>query len=386
MPAKQNPPSGDWSRQWKTWQEMQSSFSKPWMDFWGQAFGGGPGQAPSGTQESASGGQQLYNRWFDYMQEMMSGFGLPREGAGPEAFQRLFESAGIIEKLFSMLGELYQTYNRVVQEDGQYSFDSMSGKLDTWSDEYRKLVSEVVAPLFPEQIRWVPELYSGEFPLMYTGLGMHLWAPWLDLTRRLADKQIKGELMAPQSAIQVYEEWRRAWDDSFGRALRAPVMGYYREAVEKLSHTVNSYTELNIVLAEFYSSIEGAAMQALQTMQERLAEVQSEKGAEPLSFRDVYSLWWQTNEQVYEELFKTEEFGRLLGQVVDRGMQFRTDLQSYIEEITKELPFPNRSEMDHLYKAVYEMKHQIRSMSQELSELRGKPAEQGRPQRLKGVS
>ncbi|OFW59872.1 MAG: hypothetical protein A2V52_05845 [Actinobacteria bacterium RBG_19FT_COMBO_54_7] len=389
MPPMQNPASdlsGEWGKQWKTWQEMQAGIFKPWMDFWGQALKGSAGQAPGNLEEAASGGQQLYQRWFDYMQEMMSGFGLPREGLGPDAFQRLFESAGIIQKLYSLLGDLYQTYSTVVQEDGQYSFDAMTDKLGAWADEYRRLVSEVIAPLFPEQIRWVPELYSGEFPLMYTGLTMRLSAPWLDLARRLADRQIKGELMAPQPAIHIYEEWRQAWDDSFGRVLRAPMLGYYREAVEKLSHAVNSYAEFNIIQAEFYSSIEEAAMQALQTMQERLGQMQSEKGPEPLSFRDVYSLWWQSNERVYEELFQTEEFGRLLGQVVDRGMQFRADFQSYIEETTKELPFPNRSEMDHLYKAVYQMKHDIRAMSKELSELRGQPAEQGKPQRLKGVS
>ena len=132
MPLMQNPASdlsGEWGKQWKTWQEMQAGIFKPWMDFWGQALKGSAGQAPGNLEEAASGGQQLYQRWFDYMQEMMSGFGLPREGLGPDAFQRLFESAGIIQKLYSLLGDLYQTYSTVVQEDGQYSFDAMTDKL-----------------------------------------------------------------------------------------------------------------------------------------------------------------------------------------------------------------------------------------------------------------
>ena len=386
--------SSELNRQWKTWQETQANIYKPWMDFWGQAFSGWQGQGIRGPQEAVSEGQQPYNRWLDYIQEMMSKFGFPTEGLGPEIFQRLFESAGVLNKLGSLLADLYQTFNKVAREGGQYSFDAMSGELDAWSDEYRKLIEEVIAPIFPEQLRWMPELYSGEIPLMYTGLTMHLWAPWLDFTRRLADKQAKGELLAPQSTIKVYEEWRTAWEDSFGRVLRAPAMGYYREAVEKLSRSVNSYTEFNIMLAEFYASIEGAAMQALRAMQERLAQLQAERDAEPLSFRDIYSLWWQTNEQVYEELFKTDEFSRLLGQVVDRGMQFRTDFQSYMEEITKELPFPNRSEMDHLYKTVYQLKRDVRRLSRELAELKGEPAghgskepaKPGKPGVLRGVN
>jgi class III poly(R)-hydroxyalkanoic acid synthase PhaE subunit len=391
MPPIENPNPSDQiqesNKQWKTWQEMQAGMFKPWMDFWSKAFGGGmapQAEAPKGNVP----GLQLYQKWLDHMQEMMSR-GLPSEGLGPQAFQKVFESSGVIQKLYALLGDLFQTYNKVLQEDGQYSFDSMSGKLDDWSDEYRKLVDEIIAPIFPEQLRWIPEVYSGEFPMMYTGLSMHLFAPWMDLTRRLQDRQMRGELMSPQSARQIYEEWRQALHDSFGRILRAPVMGYYRESVEKLGHAINSYTDFNIMLAEFYASIEGAAMQALETMQQKLADLEVEKGPNALSFRDVYGLWWHTNEQVYEELFRTDEFSRLLGKLVDRGMQFRTDIQAYIEEVTKELPFPNRSEMNHLYKAVYQMKHEIRRMSKELAELRGEqgvkaPAE--RTKRLKGVS
>jgi class III poly(R)-hydroxyalkanoic acid synthase PhaE subunit len=375
---------------------MMTGMFKPWMDFWGRIFSGGqmPGMPVGGgtpaDSRQAVPGLELYQRWYEYMQEMLSR-GVPSEGLGPQAFQKVFESTGLIQKLYALMGDLFQAYSKVVQEDGQYSFEGMTGKLDEWSAEYRKLIDEIIAPIFPEQLRWIPELYSGEIPLMYTGLAMHLSAPWLDLARRLQDRQMKGELMSPQSAVAVYEEWRQAWQESFGRILRAPLMGYYRESIEKLSHAINSYTEFNIVLAEFYASIEGGAMQALEKMQQKLADLEVEKGPNALSFRDVYSLWWQTNEQVYEELFRTDEFAKLLGKLVDRGMQYRADFQKYVEEITKELPFPNRSEMDHLYKSVYKLKHEVRRLSRELADLKGQPSGKeplraAGPQRLKGVS
>jgi polyhydroxyalkanoate synthesis regulator phasin len=109
--------------------------------------------------------------------------------------------------------------------------------------------------------------------------------------------------------------------------------------------------------------------------EEKLAAMQVEGKAQPMSFRDLYRMWWETSEELYIELFRTEEFSKLQGQLVDKGMQFRRDFQAYVEEATKELPFPNRSEMDHLYKIVDKLKREVRTLKKELKELRGATGE-----------
>jgi hypothetical protein len=130
MPQNKNPDPGDKGNagdsQWKTGEEMQAGIFKPWMDYWTKAFGGGMAPGLEGPKETPP-GMQLYNRWYEYMQEMMSR-GLPSEGLGPQAFQKVFESTGVIQKLYALLGDLFQTYNKVVQENDQYSFDAMSGR------------------------------------------------------------------------------------------------------------------------------------------------------------------------------------------------------------------------------------------------------------------
>lgn len=355
-----------WSDVWKKWTEMQADIYSGWMQAWtrGMVMGG------ESDESSRPEAKDLYRKWLDYLQEMISRFSFPSGGVGPETFMKLFQSADIYTKLYSTWMDMYENYRKLAAEGDMTDLDALRQVLDSWSEEYRELVDKVFAPALPEQLRWVAELYSGEMPLMASGLLAQFWAPWADFSKRMMERAGGMERLSPETAVEVYEEWRKAYEDSYGRILRAPAMGYYREAVEKQTHAMDSLMEFNLVLSEFYASLQSAGFKAAEKLQERLAEMQAEGADEPISFRELYRLWWQTNEDIYVELFRTEEFSKLLGQLVDKGMQFRAAFQAFVEEATKELPFPNRSEMDSLYKMLHGLRREVRRLSREVDELK----------------
>lgn len=363
-----------WSDLWKKWPEMQMDMFKDWMDLWVR-MAGAPGESDKGSPgRSMRDAQGFYMRWQEYLQEMMEKFELPEKGVGPETFMRMFHTADVYTHLYSLWMKMFESYRKAAGEAEGYDFEAMSKAIEAWSEEYREIVHKVFIPALPEQLRWIADLYSGEIPLMFSGLMMHLWAPWYDYARRMTERGISLEGPSPEAGVEVYEGWRKAYEESFGRLLRAPVMGYYRETVEKLTHAVDSLTEFNILLAEFYAELESVGAKSFEKLQERLASMRAEGEDGPMSFRDLYRLWWQTNEDLYIELFRTEKYSKLQGQLVDKGMQFRSDFQAYFEEATKELPFPKRSEMDHLYRTVDRLKREVRSLKKELGEMRSKAA------------
>jgi hypothetical protein len=358
-----------WEDMWRTWQSMQADMYKNWMGAWFRTMTGEKGGGEETPDKAWSDALGFYRQWLDYLQEMMGRFGMPTEGVGPDTFMKMFQTADVYSQLYAMWMKMYENYRKVVGEGGEYDFRAMSEMLESWAEEYREIVQKVFVPALPAQLQWIAELYSGDIPLMAGGLLMHLGAPWYDYFRRMTERGLSLERPSPEAGVEAYEGWRQAYEESYGRLLRAPVMGYYREAAEKLSHTMDSLNEFNIILAEFYASLQSAGVKGFEKLQERMAYMQAEGGKEPVSFRELYRLWWQTNEDIYIELFRTEEFSKLLGQLVDKGMQFRADFQAYIEEATKELPFPNRSEMDHLYKTVDRLKREVRSLKKEMGKL-----------------
>ncbi len=346
------------------------------MDAWTRTAGSwGQKGGEKAADASLPNAMEFYRRWLEYAQEMMGKFAVPAEGIGPETFVKVFQAADVYSQLYAMWMEMFDAYRKTMGEGGEYDFDAMSKVLERWSEQYRDIVQKVFAPALPEQLQWIAELYDGEIPLLASGLFLHLWAPWYEFGRGMVESGMRMEKPSPEVASEVYEGWRKAYEESFGRLLRAPVMGYYREAAEKLRYAVDSLTEFNIVLTEFYAELQAAGAKSFERLQDKLAAMQAEEGAEAMSFRDLYRLWWETSEELYIELFRTEEFSKLQGQLVDKGMQFRRDFQAYVEEATKELPFPNRSEMDHLYKTVDRLKREVRALRKELNELEGSGGE-----------
>lgn len=349
-----------------------------WMDAWGSTLSGDlPGwRAPSGGEGRKAGeAEALFREWMDHTREFMSRFGVPSTGVGPETFLRALRSAEVYSELYSLWMQMYEDYRRAVGEGGEFDLEAVHALLDRWADRYRELMDKVFAPALPEPLQWVAELYSGEIPLLAGGLMAHFMAPWAEFARSMVERGMGMERPSPETALRVYEEWKKAYEGSYGRLLRMPAMGYYREAVEKYTRAMDSLNEFGIALAEFYAALQGAGARGFERLQERLASLREEGGEEPMSFRDLYRLWWQTNEDLYVELFRTEEFSRLLGQLVDKGMDFRSSFRAYVEEVSKELPFPNRSEMDHLYRTLDRLKREVRSLRKELNELRKVAAE-----------
>ena len=358
-----------WQDMWSKWQEMQAGMFKDWMDAWTRMAGGWGQGGEKGAERSWPDAMDFYRRWMEYIQEMMGKFEVPTHDVGPETFMKMFHTADVYSQLYAMWMRMFDAYRKAVGEGGEYDFEAMSKVMESWAEEYRAIIQKVFAPALPEQLQWIAELYDGEIPLMASSLLMHMWGPWYEYGRRMVDRGMKMEKPSPDAAMEAYEEWRKAYEDSFGRMLRAPVMGYYREAAEKLRYTIDSLTGFNIVLAEFYAQIESTGAKSFERLQEKLASIQDEGKAELMSFRDLYRLWWETNEELYIELFRTEEYSKLQGQLVDKGMQFRRDFQAYVEEATKELPFPNRSEMDHLYKTVDRLKREVRVLKKEVKDI-----------------
>ncbi|MGQ9475553.1 MAG: poly(R)-hydroxyalkanoic acid synthase subunit PhaE [Actinomycetota bacterium] len=362
----------DWAETWDRWRELQAEAFRAWMDAWGRTLTGAfPGwRSPTGEEgegkESAGKVASLHREWLDNMRELMYRFGVPMEGVGPQTFLRAFHTAEIYTGLYSLWMQMYEDYRRTLGGKEGLDLEAMHALLDRWAERYRELVEEVFAPALPDSLRWVAELYSGEIPLMAGGLMAHFWAPWTAFARSMARRGMSLERPTPETALRVYEEWKKAYEESFGRLLRMPAMGYYREAMEKYARAMDSLNEFGIVLAEFYATLQGAGTRGFERLQERLSSLREEGGEQPMSFRDLYRLWWQTNEDLYVELFRTEEFSRLLGQLVDKGMEFRSAFRAYVEEVTKELPFPNRSEMDHLYRTLDRLKREVRELRREI--------------------
>lgn len=93
-------------------------------------------------------------------------------------------------------------------------------------------------------------------------------------------------------------------------------------------------------------------------------------GTQPKTFKEFYEYWSKENENAYQKLFNTEDFSKLLAEVVDSSMVFKMRCDNLMEEYISFMPIPTKTEINSLYKTVYELKKELKSVKKELKELK----------------
>ncbi len=352
---------------------MQQEWAKGVTDF-RKAFTPRKAEETEGA-DGLAWAQNFYRNWTQQLQEMATRMLPGTSGIGPDTFVKMYQSADTYTKFFSFWIELYRKFMESIpqQWQGEWKPERFEEFWKAWVEQYRQLVDNVFAAAVPEPLRWITHVYTGEVPLLAADLLFKLWSPWTEFgAETLARPPVPTDAGTGMSSIiEFYDRWRKAYEASLGKLLRAPGLGYFRESYEKLMGGIDSLVEFNIVLADFNGALYQAGVAAMQKLLEKLGESMA-AGEYPSTFREFYEQWWKTNEDIYEDLFRTEEFGKLLGQIVHRGMQFRKAYHEFLEEVVKQLdlPVPTRSEMDNLYKTVYELRKTVRKQARELESLK----------------
>ena len=92
-------------------------------------------------------------------------------------------------------------------------------------------------------------------------------------------------------------------------------------------------------------------------------------GEEIKSFNEFFDLWIDTNEKTYLELFQTEEFSKLQGELLESTLNVRKHFFKLMELYLYDFPIALRSEMDDLYKTIYDLKKKVKSLEKQIKNL-----------------
>jgi class III poly(R)-hydroxyalkanoic acid synthase PhaE subunit len=87
-----------------------------------------------------------------------------------------------------------------------------------------------------------------------------------------------------------------------------------------------------------------------------------ENGTEISSMTALYQEWLNISDKVYVELFESDEYSKLMAEVSALQMKLRKEMDLQTEKMLGGLPVATRSEMDELYKVIYDLKKEVRQL------------------------
>ncbi len=100
-----------------------------------------------------------------------------------------------------------------------------------------------------------------------------------------------------------------------------------------------------------------------------------EQGEEVKSMMALYQEWLNISDKQFVSLFESDEYSELMAEVSALQLKLRKDMEGQMERAMSGFPIATRSELDELYKTIYDLKKEVRQLSRML-EIDGEVAAQ----------
>jgi hypothetical protein len=91
-----------------------------------------------------------------------------------------------------------------------------------------------------------------------------------------------------------------------------------------------------------------------------------QNGTDVNSMMALYQEWLNISDKVFVSLFESDEYSKLMAEVSSLQLKLRKDIEDQLEKYMVGIPVATRSEMDELYKTIYELKKQVRQLEKML--------------------
>jgi polyhydroxyalkanoate synthase subunit PhaE len=178
--------------------------------------------------------------------------------------------------------------------------------------------------------------------------------------------QIPDQKFFEATAERLYASACENFEKEFHKYLQIPALGITRPYQEKINLALAKYEEFKKSLAHFMKYFSRPFETSLADYQKMAAEL-SEMDKDP---KALYRLWIKRLEADYMSLYKTPHYLEAMTGALSAYEDFNKARKAVFEDLLKYLPIPTNTEMDELYKEIYQLKKRLKQFEKQFNPLR----------------
>jgi len=314
--------------------------------------------------------QKHIERWAEASKRIQESL-LGPEGPAGSFKDNIGVVSDTVSKIFSgsnvyvRLGEIWLPLLKAIQERGT---DAGSYKDVLDPAQYKEFMDKVFGFNSPEATAaFYEEMMKFLQALATPAAGFA--GPWTEAFQKSMKAMPAFVEGHPESFISVFHTMFDAFDNTFGKWFHVPAVGKDREKVTLLLRTCDDLAVNMAKNIEYRHIIYVTGLRAMEKVIETIAQKIKSNGGEIKGFNDFLDLWIDVNEKTYLEVFETEQFSKLQGEVLESSLSLRKHFFKLMELYLYDFPIALRSEMDDLYKTIYDLKKKVKGLEKQLNAL-----------------
>jgi hypothetical protein len=354
----------------KNWFNQQAAYAKQMADF-NQSihssvsnFGKPATDYINNFNQANSTFTNIYNSWlntlntsFDSMSKNMG------NGFNKDIFTNLMQG----NQMFAQAQSFFQPMIDAMQK-GQFNAETFKNYFS--AEQYNQMSKQMFGSFYNEAS--IREAYDmsikkiQEFFATQTNMSKEYYTQMQNITSNFPQLFNSN---APQSLKDFYSQIQNVFGKTFEPLMKVVNPGKEKENVEAMIAMMDRMAEYTVKQAELQMHLQTTTKKSIEKIaQDFSAKYSNLQNASQLpSPQEMYSEWVKVNEELFTELFASDEFSKVKGEALNLGMDVKKHFEKQFETTFSNTPIVFKSEMEELQKTIYDLKKQVKELQSKLS-------------------
>lgn len=179
---------------------------------------------------------------------------------------------------------------------------------------------------------------------------------WMSNMMPMQSNEMFGQMM--HNYTNMYAQYQQAMSP----INKMMTQNEHTKSFSQWQDLANRTMMYNIKNAEMQYMMYNQGTKVMDKLAERVAQM-VQNGEEVTSMMSLYQDWIKLSDSTFVELFESDEYSEIMAETSAMQMKLRKDMDGMMEKALAPLPVATRSELDELYKTIYDLKKEIRQMA-----------------------
>lgn len=368
----------NWYEQTMSMMQMWSEAQQQMMRNWTSAAKSAQQTVPRWTERmmpadmlstSMRGIQEAVNMWRNMTLQSIRSWTSSSDNTVQSIAENMFASQSALMRLFEQSIKVWQNLIPVLEAG------------DDWESVLNKQMENIRATLIENSAQGMGKSADmNKMWLSYLEQWQTFGAPWWGALQKITPdmSNVMGGLMNgdPEAFRETTDIFWDAYQETFGKLLRAPSVGLTREMDEKVRNGFAAWVDMQQALFEYQVIVVDMWVNSFDQFVRDMVKM-AEEGQTIDSIRGFLDKWSITADQVFKESYRSEAYIRMQGKMIDTLMAFRKSQGEVTEMVMQSMDLPTRSEIDEAHRRIYELRKEVKALRREMDALKGhnEPAE-----------
>ena len=163
----------------------------------------------------------------------------------------------------------------------------------------------------------------------------------------------------------TFNNWNNMMADAASPFSKIMPANEHTKTMQEWSDISKRIAAYNVKNAELQYMVYNQGTKVMDKLAENIS-AKVENGTEITSMLGLYQEWLNLSDKVYVSLFESTEYSELMGEVAAMKNKISKDIELQTEKMFKDIPVATKSELDEVYKTIYDLKKKVRQLEKML--------------------